>query len=111
RGSPSLKSTGSKPLRTPTKPKRTKPSMANGIAPVRHRGLLWSMSFYFLFLGRIRRPAPLFLSVPLPAILHDGVHGVHLFLHVLRQRDLATGPDQVVLRILDPEVFVPHDVI
>ena len=69
------------------------------------------MSFYFLFLGRIRRPAPLFLSVPLPAILHDGVHGVHLFLHVLRQRDLAAGPDQVVLRGVDLEVLIPRDVV
>ena len=51
------------------------------------------------------------LPVPLPAISRDGVHGVHLFAHILRQRDLAAGADEIVLRIIDLEVFIAQDVI
>ena len=51
------------------------------------------------------------LPIPLPAIPCNGVHGVHLFAHILRQRDLAAGADEVVLRIIDLEVFIAQDVI
>ena len=51
------------------------------------------------------------LPVPLPAIPCNGVHGVHLFPHIIRQRDLAAGADEVVLRIIDLEVFIAQDVI
>lgn len=51
------------------------------------------------------------LPIPHPAISCNGVHGVHLFAHILRQRDLAAGADEVVLRIIDLEVFIAQDVI
>ena len=46
------------------------------------------------------------LPIPHPAVPRNGVHGVHLFAHILRQRDLAAGADEVVLGILDLEVFI-----
>ena len=49
--------------------------------------------------------------VPIPSVPHDGVHGVHLLSHVLRQRDLAAGAGQIVFRVFDFEVFVSRDVI
>ena len=51
------------------------------------------------------------LPVPHPAIPGNGVHGVHLFAHILRQRDLAAGADEIVLGILDLEGFIAQDVI
>ena len=51
------------------------------------------------------------LPVPHPAIPCNSVHSVHLFAHILRQRDLAAGADEVVLRIIDLEVFIAQDVI
>ena len=38
-------------------------------------------------------------------------HFVHVLPHILRQRDLAAGADEVVLRIIDLEVFIAQDVI
>ena len=67
--------------------------------------------FYDLCLSFIRRPVSLLPPVPHPAVPHDGVHGVHLFLHVLRQRDLAARAHQIVLRGVDLEVLVPRKVV
>ena len=49
--------------------------------------------------------------VPHPAIPGNGVHSVHLLPHILRQRDLAAGADEVVLGIIDLEIFVAQDVV
>lgn len=54
----SARSTNSKPPRTPTKPKRTKPSMVDRLPPVLHGGLLSSVP---LFLQRVQ---PLILAAP-----------------------------------------------
>ena len=51
------------------------------------------------------------LPVPHPAIPCNGVHSVHLLPHILRQRDLAAGADEVVLGTIDLEVFIAQNII
>ena len=66
------------------------------------------LRIYRLFISQSETLLPL---IPYPAIPHDGIHSIHLLLHVFCQGDLAARSHHVVLRIIDLEILVTRDVV